>query len=67
MMSGHWSSSAVNASIAVAPTPVAGGVETLAHVWVAWVSANDTVSIKVCASGAGNPASQTWRADVWRH
>jgi hypothetical protein len=36
--------------------------------WSAFVSANDTVTIRACASSNNqNPASQTWRVDVTRH
>ena len=51
------------------PTGTAGGAETLGVNWNTWVSGNDTVTLRLCADNAGpaDPASQTWRADVWRH
>jgi hypothetical protein len=49
------------------PTAVAGGIETLSIGWFAWVSANDTVTIRACAFQAGDAAAETWRVDVWRH
>jgi hypothetical protein len=51
------------------PTAVANGIETQGANWNWWVSANDTVTIRMCAdnSGSSDPPSQTWRADVWRH
>ena len=33
----------------------------------AWVSAADTVSIKFCTVISGDPASGTFRVDVWQH
>lgn len=36
-------------------------------VFYGWVSATDTVSIKFCAVVSGDPASGTFRADVWKH
>jgi len=36
--------------------------------WNAWVSANNTISIRACSFATGqNAAAQTWRADVWQH
>lgn len=32
-----------------------------------WVSAADTVTIRFCTVVSGNPASGTFRADVWQH
>lgn len=34
---------------------------------LAWVSAADTVKIRYCDLVAGNPASGTFRVDVWQH
>ena len=56
--------------IAIAtPDNTAGGAQTLTINWNAWVSANNTVTIRLCNSIATNqnPASQTWRVDVWKH
>jgi len=56
--------------IAVAtPTPVTSGIETLNLTWNAYVSAANTVQVRVCnpTAGALDPASQTWRVDVWQH
>jgi hypothetical protein len=38
-------------------------------VWSAWVSATDTIRIRVAniTSGAIDPASRQWRADFWKH
>lgn len=52
------------------PTPVTGGIETLLLTWNAYVSSTNTVTIRGCSVatvGSQNPASQTWRADVWQH
>lgn len=51
------------------PTPVSGGIETKSMVWNAYVSAADTVTIRVCNISALSvtPSTQTWRADVWQH
>ena len=54
-------------SVDASPSAVAGGTETLSMSWSAWVSANDTVTVRVCAFANGNPAAETWRVDVWRH
>lgn len=56
-------------SVAATPTAVASGVETLVLSWNAYVSAADTVTIRVCNHTSGNkdPANQTWRVDVWQH
>lgn len=32
-----------------------------------WVSAADTVTVRFCTVVSGNPASGTFRADVWQH
>lgn len=32
-----------------------------------WVSATDTVSVRFCTVVSGNPASGSFRADVWQH
>lgn len=64
---------AVAGDTAVAtPTPVTGGIETDADgIWAAYVSAANTVTVRVCdanpAQVAFNPAAQTWRVDVWQH
>jgi hypothetical protein len=50
------------------PTTVASGIETLRMSWNAYVSAANTVTVRACAYTSGqDPASQTWRADVWKH
>ncbi|RLG81402.1 MAG: hypothetical protein DRO40_09735, partial [Thermoprotei archaeon] len=58
----------VGDSVTATPTAVAGGIETLTATWNAYVSAADTVTIRACGIAADqDPASQTWRVDVWRH
>lgn len=50
------------------PTPIDGGVETLIANWNAYVSSEDTVTIRICAVKSDqDPPSQTWRVDVWQH
>jgi len=49
------------------PTAIAGGSTTLSVGWNAWVSANDTVTVRECAFAAANAGAETWRVDVWRH
>lgn len=41
--------------------------DTTTSTFYGWVSAADTVSVKHCAIISGNPASGTFRADVWQH
>lgn len=36
-------------------------------VFYAWVSATDVVSVKFCAVVSGDPASGSFRVDVWKH
>ena len=53
-------------------TPQGNGVPSIVSGttnWFAWVSANDTVTIRACETQgiAINPGAETWRADVWRH
>jgi hypothetical protein len=49
------------------PTAVSGGIETLNINWNSYVSAANTVTIRICSVGTNNPAGQTWRVDVWSH
>jgi hypothetical protein len=41
--------------------------DTANSTFYGWVSATNTVSVKHCAVVSGNPASGTFRADVWQH
>lgn len=57
-------------TVVVTPTPTTGGIETLALMWGGYVSATNTVTIRVCnplSLTPLDPASQTWRVDVWHH
>jgi hypothetical protein len=59
-------------TVVATQTPVAGGIETDADgIWTAYVSAANTVTVRVCdanpAQVAFNPVAQTWRVDVWQH
>ncbi len=56
-------------TVVCSPTPVASGIETLNLSWNCYVSAANTVQVRACnpTTGALDPATQTWRADVWQH
>ncbi len=56
-------------SAVATPTPVGSGIDTMNLTWSAWVSSTNTVTVRACngTSGSLDPASQTWRADVWQH
>ena len=41
--------------------------DTTTSTFYGWVSATNTVSVKHCALVSGDPASGTFRADVWQH
>ena len=51
------------------PEGVAGATTTIS--WNAWVSANDTVYVRVCNVGSSGPTpnfpAATFRIDVWQH
>lgn len=53
----------------VIATPMVNGIEDPALSWNAFVSAANTVVIRVCNAGFGSTdvGAQTWRVDVWRH
>lgn len=62
---------AVGEPVVAVPTPTTNGVEDEALNWTAYVSAVDTVSIRVCnvdmnALDAENPDSQTWSVIVFQ-
>lgn len=44
-----------------------GSVPSATFTYTAWVSATNTVTIRGCTLVSGDPASGTFRADVWQH
>lgn len=44
-----------------------GSVPSATSTFFGWVSAADTVTVRYCTLVSGNPASGTFRADVWKH
>lgn len=50
----------------VAPGIPAGSVPA-GGFFSAWVSAANTVTVRFCTMSSGNPASGTFRLDVWKH
>jgi hypothetical protein len=58
---------AVGDTVVATPDSTAGGVQTLPFNWNAWVSAVNTVSVRICALQTANPVAGVWRADVWHH
>lgn len=57
-------------NVYAAPTPVAGGIETVGASWSAYASSTNTIAIKACNPTTANTASiaaEVWRADVWQH
>lgn len=50
----------------------AGGVETKPLTWNAWVTAQNSVRLRLCSpttvlDGSGDPAGQLWRFDLWKN
>ena len=46
---------------------VPNGSDTTNSTFYGWVSATNTVSVKHCVVVSGNPASGSFRVDVWQH
>lgn len=64
---------AVGDNVYANPSPAASGVEDVYVEWMVYISAADTVTIRICdgdgsSSGAGpTVGAQDWRIDVWKH
>lgn len=55
-------------SVVATPAATTGGIETLIATWRSYVSAPNTVSVSACGIVPDqDPASQTWRIDIWKH
>jgi hypothetical protein len=63
---------AVGDSVYVSPTAMVAGAEDQPDLfWSGYVSAADTVTVRLCdydgGGGGDDIGAQTWRADVWKH
>ncbi len=65
------SGAAVGDTVIATPAPATNGIEDVVLPWFAYISADDTVTIRACnilgVLGVNTDDTQSWRIDVWKH